>query len=207
MDKQIEDKLKKIQELINRGSTPGERKAAQIAFDNICEKYNIDKDKAGKKRLSFNLNNSEERFLFRYIHAYFVDKNGGYDSYGVSKKHVKREVVIMLDYDKSVILECAWAYFLPHYRKEKKKFLNKFYKEKSKAAKTWGELKAIKKCVSEYTDLFLKQYIVASNIYFPEDVSNDYKKISLSDYNLLKTIEGGKYHTQVGGGNLLNSGT
>jgi hypothetical protein len=205
MNKEIEDKLKKIQELINRGSTPGERKAAQIAFDNICEKYNIDKDKVGKKKVEISLNTKNEKILFRYIYDYFIERGGGYSSYGISKKHVKRVVIVSLDYDKAVLLECAWAYFLPHFRKEKVKFLNKFYKEKSKLAKTWGELKAIKKCVSEYTDLFLKQYIVASNIYFPEDVKTG-PLISLEDYNLLKTIEGGKYHTQVGGGNLLNSG-
>lgn len=206
MNQQIKNKLAKIQELINRGSTEGERKAAERAFNRIVKENNIDESKLNELHLNtyyFTYSTELEprliQFLIRFFYPslqlediarrtnYKKDEELGVITY-------TRAIKLLLSYEQYVTLSCSYEYFRRHMKKQ----YNKIVKPVIDRCRT-NKTKKLKRNI--LIDDFFTAYIIASKLIDQKHVKEiPYSELSAQEKKnatLLADVEGGNYKTQV----------
>ena len=198
LNKELKERLAKIYELVKRGATDGERSAAKNALDKILAKHNIegiDLDSIDKKEYFFTYTTEMEEGLLGRLCYHFLN----IPIHDVAFKYAyKKRIGISLTRLNYITLECSYAYFRKHMKEQWNKTCADELKKKRKAKTKNARRK-------ELQDLFFQRYIIASSLtnglkVFTKEISDKERK----DFNLLEDVEGGKYHTQVTNGLLLN---
>jgi hypothetical protein len=200
MDNQLKDKIAKIYELVQRGSTEGEKSAAKVALDKLLKKHNLDEqyiDTISLRKYEFKYATNLDLKLFMQLHDYFFkDKPFKAQRRTMSQK----TIIISLEYIDWITISCAYEYFKPHMNKEFRKVC----------------LPAVKKCRStktknarrlELQESFFIQYAIRSNIVHKSQLkpidTDKLKAKELADLQRLQGIEGGSFATQVTTGLFL----
>ncbi len=189
-------------ELVNRGSTEGEKIAASRALDRLMRKYNLDESylkSIGLKKYSFSYQTNLDLMLFSQLMDFFFRGKGytGFrDTDGVRKINIKLEY---LDY---IQIDCAYGYFRPHMKKEFEKHclphLKRCRTTKTKNAKR-----------KQLQEIFFGRYVIESNIYHPEQMKTlDWSKLSESERKMreqMRDVQGGSFSQQMTTGLYLES--
>lgn len=203
---QVFDKLIKINELINRGATEGEKDAAKIAFEKLVKKHNISKEELREvfeTDYMFTYSNMAEEFLLNHITAFvkniWVDEVKTFRYRGEQRKTYIKHLT-KLEY---IQISAMYEYFRRHMKVEYKKFvkvkvdeviaMNKQISNKSRKIKVHKERWRAQM-------MFIGRYLKASNLDRgnPEKergtFSLDLSTLTASDFH---HVEGGKYNEQI----------
>lgn len=197
MNNQIKDKIAKVLELTSRG-VAGEKAAAEKALQRLMQKYNLSDEDLSRVKL--------KRYWFRYhthldvrlfcqlVNYFFQDRN-----LMVYKSSINgRQLYLDLEYLDWVTLDSAYEYFKRHAAQQFREFclphVNRCRTLKTKNAKR-----------QELQEAFLSKYVIASNIYRPEQLKEiDYMNMSNKEREshyrrgaILGEVQGGEFHTQI----------
>lgn len=200
---EIKQKLSKVYALVNRGSTEGEKAAAQKALEKMLEKYQlegIDLEELARNRYHFTYTtNMEIKLMEAILNVLIEDNNWGKDaSYGRNRLNVS---LTYLDY---VTVSAAYGYFRKHMKAEWNKVCAKQIK-RCRTAKTRNAKRA------ELQAEFLIRYKYHSGLYRPGEIKCkevDPETLSAAEIKrrlAMAGIEGGQYTTQVTNGLLLEN--
>ncbi|RKR83218.1 hypothetical protein BDD43_3420 [Mucilaginibacter gracilis] len=200
MTPEQKEKLKKIYELVKRGSTEGERAAAEKALDKMLEKYNmkgVDLDSLDMDWYGLSYTTDLELSLMeRLIKTMLGDypKDIGRMQKGSKTIHMR---VTYFDY---ITVSSAYEYFRRHMKLQWQKFAAP-HVAKCRTTKTKNARR------KQLQDVFFNKYAIASNFYKPEELQpvdwDSLPKKEQQDYIKLHKVEGGTYNVQVTNGLLL----
>ncbi|EMY3483778.1 hypothetical protein FPG87_12490 [Flavobacterium psychrophilum] len=194
MNIQTKEKIAKIYELVKRGSTDGEKQAAEIALNKLLKKFNLTDEFLATIHLTqyeFKYATQLDQDLFIQLYIYFFkDKE-----FNISKSTLGRKsLFVNLEYLDYILFSTAYEYFKKHMNAEFRKFCLPLI-AKCRTTKTKNKRRA------ELQKTFFSQYVMKSKIYHENQIEKiDLSKLSDKQYNdrkRLSEIEGGKYHTQV----------
>lgn len=197
MNTEIKDKIAKVLELANRG-IDGEKDAAKNALDRLMKKYNLSDEDLSKIKLTkyfFKYKTNLDMMMFQQILKYFfVGKNFRVVRYTSGQK----SLAVELEYLDYVTIDSAYEYFRRHAADQFKQFCLPHIK-RCRTTKTKNAKR------NELQDAFFSRYVIASNIYHPEQIqqidhsgmSNKEREISHKRAQILGDVEGGQFHTQV----------
>jgi len=200
MDTNINNKIRKIYDLVLRGSTEGERQAAQSALDKMLKKYNLSEEhikNISKQKYWFPFSRTIDKWLFYQIISVFVSEETqlllGY-SEGAKRSNI---IGAQLEYEDWVTVSCAYEYFRPHMHKQYKATvlpeLNKCRKQKTRAAKA-----------AELERPFVNRYFIKSGLYKTGQLTSvKMNKNQAQAERLLQDMEGGSFNRQLSNGLLL----
>lgn len=198
MTNELKDRIAKIYELIQRGSTPGERQAAKKALDRLMKKYDlddIDMNELELRRYTFKYSWLLEIKLMNILIDHLVKPD-----YNLGGGYFRRKVVINLRYLDYITLDSSYEYFRRHMKSQWKKLC-------VPAVNRCRSAKTRRKKREELEPLFFDQYIIASDLIDERLLAySDPAKMSVEELKrrlLLKGIEGGQYKKQVVGGHFL----
>ncbi len=206
----VKRQIASLMALAERGSTPGERKAAKKAMERLISKYQLDVstlDEITREHCTFSWTSQLEIHLFAYICAYFLER----EDYHIEQRNWKnvggelyhaRVLSIQLDQLERVTIECAYEYFRRHMKQEYRKLvtpqLNRCRKQKTRKAKK-----------AQLDPVFFEQYIIASNLVRLDNLKKtDFDAMSKAELQQLVSmlgIEGGEFNRQVGNGLYLEA--
>ena len=201
MTNETKDKIAKIYELVKRGATEGEKKAAEMALNKLLKKFNLTDEfletiELARIRIQV-CNTIRPRFIYPTSHVFFFkDKD-----FNASKSTLGRKsIFISLEYVDYILLMTAYEYFKKHMNAEFRKFclpsISRCRTNKSKNKRR-----------AELQKTFFSQYVMKSKIYHENQLEIiDTSKLSDREYNdrkKLKDIQGGQFHQQVTTGLLL----
>lgn len=194
MNEQLKDKISKIYELVKRGSTEGEKVAAEIALNKLLKKHDLTDEfikTMHLKEYEFKYATNLDLQLFIQLHKFFFKEK----EFNASKSTLGRKsIFISLKYIDWVLLSSSYEYFKPHMNSEFRKFCLPLIKI-CKTTKTKNARRA------KLQNVFFGQYVMKSKIYHKEQIGTiDLSKLSekeLADRERLSKIEGGSYITQV----------
>lgn len=200
MNLTTKEKIAKIYELVKRGSTEGEKVAAEIALNKLLKKHDLSEEYL----LTIHLHEYEFKYatrldleLFIQLHKFFFKDT---DFKAIKSTFGQKRIFINLEYVDWVLLSTAYEYFKRHMNAQFKKFCVPLVK-KCRSNKTRNNRR------KELQDEFFSRYVIKSKIYHPEQVVNiDYSSLSekaKADKQRIDNIEGGKYHTQINTGLYL----
>ncbi len=202
MDNQLKEKISKIYELVKRGSTEGEKLAAESALNKLLKKHNLTEEFIKTMHLKvyeFKYATNLDLMLFMQLHEYFFKGK----QFEASKSTLNRKsVFISFEYLDWVLFSSAYEYFKRHMNSEFKKVCVPLIK-RCKTTKSKNERRA------KLQKTFFGQYVINSKIYHQEQVEEiDLTKLTekeRKDRERLKQIQGGSYATQVTTGLYLES--
>lgn len=197
----LRDKLSKIYELVNNGSTEGERAAAKSALDRIVEKYNL----------------SEEMLQNLDMQEYFICYSTELDKWllvsltryldlecKMYSRPWEKNIRINLRYLDYITLDCMYQYFRRHMKSQWNQFCLPRIKKCLKA-------KTRNKKREELKELFFEAYIIKSKLIKQENLQKiDSSKLSNKEFEnrlSLMGIEGGEYNKQVISSKLISHGS
>jgi hypothetical protein len=194
MDNQLKEKITKIYELVKRGSTAGEKAAAELALDKLLKKHNLTAEfikTMHLKKYEFKYATNLDLKLFMQLHEYFFKGK----ECNASKSTFRGKTIYMsFEYLDWVLFSSAYEYFKRHMNAEFKKVCVPLIK-KCRSTKTKNERRA------KLQSAFFSQYVIKSKIYHQEQVGKiDLSKLSekeMADLERLTQVEGGSYATQV----------
>lgn len=188
----IKSKLVKIQALMDRGSTDGERQAATEAFNKLVEKYDLSDDDM--------LHFSKIEISFRYFlrqeidMLFFILRKFSENEYIPISKYTKtKNLTVSMTKLDAIVCHSAYEYFRRHYRKQLKE-VNEVYKL-NKHTLGKSERSSAKKNIK---NRFFVQYLKASNLITDDDTKQ--YKTSISDVEqqaMLIEVEGGIFNKQL----------
>lgn len=194
MDNQLKDKISKIYELVKRGSTAGEKAAAELALDKLLKKHNLTEEfikTMHLKKYEFKYATSLDLMLFKQLHHFFFE---GKEFNACKSTLGRKSIFISFEYLDWVLFSSAYEYFKRHMNTEFKKVCVPLIK-KCRSTKTKNERRA------KLQSTFFGQYVINSKIYHQEQVGEiDLSKLpekERADRERLSQIEGGSYATQV----------
>jgi hypothetical protein len=205
MTEEFRDKLKKIYELVNKGSTDGERAAAKQAIDRLLDKYNLtmeDLIDIDKKRYIAKYTSVLEFMLLLAILKIMTD-DGFENTYRLTFNYKPvREVAMYLTYLDWVTVESAYEYFRRHMKAEWERLCLPQLK-KCRKAKTRNKLR------KELQLLFFDRYSIESRLYKEGSlVQISYSEMSQKEIGQrikLVGVQGGNFNRQVTRGLYLNN--
>jgi hypothetical protein len=183
----IIDKINKVQELIKRGSTKGEKAAAEEALKRIAEANNLDYEELLKseKDRYFTYSTLLDMFLFENLVRHLLGNSGPLRI--TTKAARKKRYIIELDHQEYILLESAYEYF-------KRDAKPKFKKYSYRTLKRYKYSQPRKRARVKLMRIFVGTYLIESGI-IPEA---SIKQASARDSQLgYGAIEGGKFKTQV----------
>jgi len=193
MTPEQEDKIKKIYELVVRG-TKGEQAAAKAALDRFMKKYSLsesDIERIHIKQYVFSYSTMLDLYLLNQLIEYFCR---GKNYQGYKRTLGAKQIVLRLEYLDYVTLDCAYHYFRQHMKKEYNRICLPEIK-KCRTPKTKNAKRA------KLQEAFFSQYVIASNIFHTDQISeinlNEQSKEDRNRRQLMADVEGGKYHEQV----------
>lgn len=194
MDNQLKEKISKIYELVKRGSTAGEKAAAESALDKLLKKHNLTEEfikTMHLKKYEFKYATKLDLDLFIQLHQYFFEGK----EFNASKSTFRGKTIYMsFEYLDWVLFSSAYEYFKRHMNAEFKKVCVPLIK-KCRSTKTQNAKRA------KLQGIFFGQYVIKSKIYNEKQIGTiDLSKISpkeRSERERLEQIEGGSYATQV----------
>lgn len=194
MENQLKDKISKIYELVKRGATEGEKKAAEIALNKLLHRHNLTEDFIKTmylKEYEFKYATNLDLWLFKQLHEYFF-KGKQFDA---SKSTLgQKTIYISFEYLDWVLFHSAYEYFKKHMNSEFKRVCVPLIK-KCRSTKTKNERRL------NLQQAFFGRYVLSSKIYHQEQVGEiDLSKLSekeRQDRSRLEKINGGSYKTQV----------
>lgn len=202
MTNENREKIAKVYELVERGSTDGEKQAAKIALDKLLKKFNLNDDYLETikfKKYEFKYATMLDLELFSQLHTYFFkDKTfkASRQTWG------KKSIISSFEYLDYVVMQTAFEYFKRHMNNEFKKHCVPLI-SRCRTTKTKNKRR------SELQKLFFSQYIFKSKIYHADQVAKiDLSKLSEKERNdrmKLMNIEGGKYNVALNNGLMLNA--
>ena len=121
MDNQLKEKISKIYELVKRGSTEGEKLAAESALNKLLKKHNLTEEFIKTMHLreyEFKYATNLDLMLFMQLHEYFFKGK----QFEASKSTLNRKsVFISFEYLDWVLFSSAYEYFKRHMNSEFKK--------------------------------------------------------------------------------------
>ncbi|MDN3673101.1 hypothetical protein QWY99_08580 [Flavobacterium branchiarum] len=194
MNEQLKDKISKIYEIVKRGTTEGEKIAAEIALNKLLKKHDLTDEfikTMHLKEYEFKYATNLDLQLFIQLHKFFF-KEKEFNAYKSTLG--RKSIFLSLDYIDWVLLSSSFEYFKPHMNSEFRKFCLPLIK-RCKTTKTKNARRA------KLQDVFFGQYVMKSKIYHKEQIGTiDLSKLSekeLADREQLSKIEGGSYSTQI----------
>lgn len=200
MTPEQKEKLKKVYELVKRGSTEGERAAAEKALEKLLAKFNlkgVDLDSLDKEwyKLTY-ISELELSLLERLIRTMLNEWPSDLGRIGGKTLGIK---LTYLDY---ITISSAYEYFRRHMKQQWIKFAAP-HVARCRTAKTRNARR------KELQGVFFSKYAIASNFYKPEELTtidlNDLSKKERADRQRMQSVEGGTYNTQVTNGLYLES--
>lgn len=201
MKNENREKIAKIYELVQRGATDGEKKAAEIALNKLIKKFNISDEYLEKiklKKYEFKYSTILDLKLFMQLHSYFFK---GKDFKAERRTIGTKSIICSFEYLDYIVIMTAYEYFKRHMNKEFKKVCVPLI-NKCRSTKTKNKRR------QELQGKFFSRYVIKSKIYHQEELTSlDYSKLSkkeIEDIERLMKIEGGNYHTQLNTGLFLN---
>lgn len=198
MNTEIKDKIAKVLELANRG-VEGEKDAAQKALDRLMKKYNLSDEDLAKikvQRYYFKYKTELDKRLFcQLVEFFFKDKKLQIYLSTING----RDLWLELEYLDWVTLDSAYEYFRRHAAAQFTEFCLPHVK-RCRSNKTRNAKRA------ELQSAFFSKYVIASNIYHPEQTKQiDFNGMSSKEREnysrqaqILGDVQGGQFHTQVG---------
>lgn len=199
------DKLTKINELINRGATNGEKSAAKAAFAKLIEKYNISDEELKTFLPSdyvFKFSNRAEETLLYHISAYVLDIWTKQLKLGWNG--VQRNVTIKnLTKLQFIEITAMYEYFRRHMKSEYKKVVSDAVSEAKRLEWSGYRIGPKQKPIRVSKErwkaqtLFISKYLKISGIARWDPASETTSISSITDTSLLNTIEGGQYFQQI----------
>lgn len=201
MDQSIKDKIAKVYELVKRGGTEGEKTAAKLALDKLMKKHDISDEALAKitlKAYYFKYATHLDLMLWMQLYKYYLphlEFNAGKSTIG------GKNIVAELEYIDYITIETTYEYFRRHMAKQFREFCVPLVK-RCRTTKTKNNRR------KELQSIFFSKYIIASEIYLPEQLSQ-IKMSELSEkerqdrLNLERNVEGGKFNKQVNTGLYL----
>ena len=207
MDARIQDKLYKLYQLFQKGSTPGEKAAAKEAIDRLMLKHDLDNmnfDQISRREYRFKYSTELEMWLFSRILTILLglkDINACRTNYKIQGERyiTVREIKIDLDELDFITLEAAYEYFRGHMKSEWKRVAAPAIK-RCRTAKTRAKRR------EELKPEFFSRYIIASKLYEEDEVTQvdlktkrDYEKAMM-----FSDVQGGEYNKQVNNGLFLD---
>lgn len=198
---EIREKLAKVYELVKRGATEGEQRAAQGRLDALLKKFNIegiDIDSIDRIERRFKYSDALDHQLFIRILRFMIDDAGALQRAKRDTRH-KKEFVIDLNYMDYVKVEASYEYFRRHMHQQWRSYSGTELK-KCRKAKTKNKKRSL------LQDLFMVKYFVASGLCKPDELVEvtDMSKEEMQYREMLNRVEGGSYNTQMNTGLLLN---
>lgn len=196
----IRQRIAKVQELVARGGTEGEKTAARAALDRLVKTHNLSEDALVNIELAprfFNYKWKPEQQLFWRIIRHVVGNESAADQIKSTDWCPDRPLVrgkylrVLLNYADYVIASCAYEYFRRHMKaqwdKHTKTELSRCRKEKTRRQKRISLEPA-----------FLNRYILASGLYHESDITRvEHKGKEAEAHRRFRDVEGGQYKTQV----------
>lgn len=186
---QLINKIKKIQELIDRG-VDGEKIAAEKAMERLKERLGIDNiNSLVREEFFFTYSNQSEKVLFGYIIKHYL--SGNIPIYQVPRK---QQIYIVVERIDGLLIDQAYGYYRGHMKSQ-------YEKEVKKRLKVYGanaKPRTIQKIRKELNIQFVSKYIIASNLHEESDiVKTKSTKYGIGD------VEGGVFNKQVSNGLFL----
>ncbi|MBP4139648.1 hypothetical protein [Flavobacterium geliluteum] len=200
MNPSTKEKIAKIYELVKRGTTDGEKAAAEIALNKLLKKHNLSEEYL----LTIHLTQYEFKYatqldldLFVQLHSFFFKEK----EFNAKKTaFTRKSIFIDLEYVDWILLSTAYEYFKRHMNSQFKKLCVPLIK-KCRSAKTQNKRR------KELQKEFFSRYVIKSKIYNQEQVQNvDLSTLSdkaRADRERIEGIEGGSYHSQINTGLYL----
>ena len=191
IEQSLKDKITKIYELVNRGGTEGERKAAKNQLDKILAKHKLDDsflDSIGKELYNWKYNTELEVHLLSTIITNFTATTAA----NCSKAPWKKQISGVFEYNDYIVVECMYEYFRRH-MKIQWKLVCRAELKKCRKAKTRNQRRKI------LQGLFFDRYAIESNLVKPEQIRNVEVTNSKerADRMILQGVQGGNYNKQV----------
>jgi hypothetical protein len=201
MTNENREKIAKVYELVERGATEGEKKAAEAALKKLLKKFNLSEDYLNEiklKKYEFKYATNLDLMLFNQLHHYFFP-----NYYFKARRNTfgKKVIVMSYEYLDYVVMQTAYEYFKSHMSKQFKSHCMPLI-NRCRTTKTKNKRR------DELQKLFFSQYIFKSKIYHADQVAKiDLSKLSekeLNDRMKLMNIEGGQYNVALNNGLMLN---
>ncbi len=190
MNSILKHKLDKIAALVRAGATEGEKQAAEQALNRLLKKYDLeDYDPLAMQEYRFKYSRDIDKSLFFQICKKLIDTSPELyrDTYRV------KEIIVKLHYEDYVVVDAAYAYFKKHMHQQYRKTMLPLINRKRKAS-TRAKLRR------ELNPYFLGCYLKLSGLVDDSDLLT---KVSSEDTSFVMNIEGGKYHSQITTGLML----
>lgn len=197
MKQEIKEKIAKIYELVNRGTTEGERAAAKHQLDKLMNKYNLSDEALTSIHLT--------KYQFKYtsmiefkimiqifrMHTIYVQSN---ITQGIKCLYNR---LTYIDY---VTANCMYEYFRRHSKAQWIKF-SKAELARCRKAKTKSKRRA------ELQEYFIGNYLYKSKLYTEgqlEEIEVKSQK-EIKALKALSSVEGGVYNQQLHSNLLLEN--
>ncbi|WP_163401463.1 hypothetical protein [Flavobacterium fluviatile] len=200
MNLSTKEKIAKIYELVKRGTTEGEKAAAEIALNKLLKKHDLSEEYLLTIHLTeyeFKYSTQLDLDLFVQLHSFFFK---GKEFNATKTGFTRKSIFINMEYLDYVLLSTSYEYFRRHMNAQFKKvcvpIINRCRSAKTKNARR-KELQAE----------FFSRYVIKSKIFNDEQITQvDSSKLSQKskqDKERISGIEGGNYHTQINTGLYL----
>lgn len=200
MNLTTKEKIAKIYELVKRGSTEGEKAAAEIALNKLLKKHDLSEEYLLTIHLTeyeFKYSTQLDLDLFVQLHSFFFK---GKEFNATKTAFTRKSIFINLEYLDYVLLSTSYAYFKRHMNAQFKKvcvpIINRCRSSKTKNSRR-----------KELQTEFFSRYVIKSKIFNDEQITQvDSSKLSQKskqDKERIAGIEGGNYHTQINTGLYL----
>lgn len=197
MNLSTKEKIAKIYELVKRGTTEGEKAAAEIALNKILKKHDLSEEYLLTIHLTeyeFKYSTQLDLDLFAQLYTFFFK---GKEFNATKTGFTRKSILINMEYVDWVLMSTAYEYFKRHMNAQFRKFCVPLVK-KCRSAKTQNKRR------KELQKQFFSRYIIKSKIYHQEQITDvDISSLSgkeRADKERIDNIEGGNYHTQINTG-------
>lgn len=201
MNEQIKQRIAKVYALAQQG-TAGEQAAARLALDKLMNKYKLDETDVrtiGLREYTFKYSTELEINLFIRIWIVLLGKPASEKVYKDNWRG-SRNLVVKLEYEDYVLLDCAYEYFRRHMKTQYKKTVLPEVR-KCRTAKTKARRR------EELSEYFFSKYVIASGLYKPDELvdAGRMSEKEMRDRARMRDVEGGNFKKQVIGNNLLEN--
>lgn len=192
----LNDKIRKVKALIERGATDGEKAAARKALERLSKAHNFAIEQDGS------VMNTYKFFYTMVIDMELADRIIIYFDLDVIPKgrytRPTRSFFIRMDIDDHVIFDCAYGYFKPHMAAQWRKNVTPILKR----CRTAKSRKARQERIERR---FMAQYLLKSGLITNKDLTFDAPSSKeLNEVKALRGIEGGNYNQQLNTGLYLD---
>lgn len=204
MNTTLNEKIRKVYELVQRGATDGEKQAAQRALDKLLKKYNLELNHIAsvpKQMYWFKYSREIDRLLFARLIRHFVCGDKEKLKLFMSATNNAKRINALgceLVYEDWVTVSCAYEYFRKHMHLQWKILvqptLDRCRKPKTRKLKSQA-----------FIEPFANRYFIKSGLYKQDEL----EQVTLSAKRLeqelqLTGMEGGRFNRQLSNGLLLS---